>query len=396
MELREYQNQAIEKILWAKNENLPGNDLIVMPTGSGKSVVIAHLAKQLNEPILILQPSKEILKQNLEKLSRYVDRKEIGIYSASMNEKEVKYFTFATIQSIYKKPEEFKHFKLVILDEAHLLNPKNLSGMFTSFLKEIGDPKVIGFTATPYRLGLNYNFRNGELIAYSTIKLINRLKGFFWKRLLFNIGIQELIDQKFLCQLEYIDHSLIDHSDIPRNKSESEFDLKKYEKMLSDKQFEIVKTIEYAKSISKSVLVFCSSVEQAEKFAGLLKGEVVTAKTKPNERDDIIEKFKNGEIRVVFNVGVLTTGFDHPALDCIVLLRPTRSIGLFCQMLGRGLRIAEGKKSCKVIDMTSTVKNLGRVETVKLEKQNNKWELISETCSNWHNKELFSFVVKKL
>lgn len=402
MELREYQKQAIDKILWAKKANLPGNDLISLPTGSGKSVIIAHLAKQLDEPILILQPSKEILEQNLEKLSHCVDKENIGVYSASMKEKVIKYFTFATIGSVYKKPKEFEHFGLVIIDECHLVDTKNLNGMYTKFFNEVNELrlnvsklplKIIGLTATPYRLCVSYKYENGELTAYSTVKLINRLKGFFWKRLLFNINTQDLIDQGFLCSLEYIDRSLVEHADIPLNKSKSEFDLEEYEKILGGKQLEIIRAIEYAKSIAKSVLVFCSSVKQAEKFASMLNGAVVSAKTKANEREDIVKRFKSGEIQAVFNVGVFTTGFDHPALDCIVLLRPVRSIGLYSQMLGRGLRVAEGKKSCKVIDMTSTVKSLGRVETIRLEERG-KWELLSE-CGSWHNFELYNFKIEK-
>ena len=139
--------------------------------------------------------------------------------------------------------------------------------------------------------------------------------------------------------------------------------------------------------------MFCSSVDQAEKLFSLTKNsEVVTAKTKSDERASIVEKFKNGKIKTIFNVGVFTIGFDHPALDCIILLRPTRSIGLYYQMLGRGVRIAPGKTNCKIIDMTSTVKNLGKIETIKLEKKNN-WELYSETGS-WHNREIYRFKLK--
>lgn len=151
MELRPYQQEAINKIRWSMDNLADGNDIVVLPTGAGKSVVIAHLAKEIDSDVLILQPSKEILEQNFKKLSLYVDPSEIGIYSASMNDKTIGRYTFATIQSIYKKPEDFKHFRLVIIDECHLVNPKNNWGMFTSFLKAIGNPKVIGFTATPYR-----------------------------------------------------------------------------------------------------------------------------------------------------------------------------------------------------------------------------------------------------
>lgn len=390
--LRPYQTEALSKILWA--QKLDGNDLVVLPTGSGKSIVIAHLAKSLNKPILILQPSKEILEQNLAKLSLYVDRALIGVYSASMNEKTVGFYTFATIQSIYKKPQDFAHFTMVILDECHLLNAKNLSGMFTKFLKDIGSPKCVGFTATPYRMDLGWRRKDGQLFAYTTSKLINRTKAFFWNRLLYNINNAELLEQGYLCPLEYIDKALLDHSEIPTNKSMSDFDMDAFEKKISNKEQQILSAIEYGQSIAKSVLVFCSSVKQAKRMKELIpSAEVVTATTSKNDRASVVERFRSGEVKVVLNMGVFTLGFDHPALDCIVLVRPTRSIGLYYQMLGRGVRIAPNKVSCKVIDLTSTVKNLGKIESIRLEKIDNKWELLSETGS-WHNKELYSFMIK--
>lgn len=375
-------------------ENLEGNDLVVLPTGAGKSVVIANLIEGMDEPILILQPSKEILEQNYSKLLQYVDREKIGIYSASMKEKVVKQFTFATIQSIHRHPEEFKHFKLVIIDEAHLVNPKSLNGMYSSFLEAIGHPKCIGLTATPYRMDVSYQREdNGQLWAYTTTKLINRMKGFFWKRILFNMSTQELIDMGYLCKLQYEDQNFIEHEEIPTNISRSEFNLEAFEKIASSKVVKIQFAVSYAQSVSKSVLIFCSSVKQAVDLSNKIEGaSVVTAKTPAKERTRIIQAFKNHEIKTVLNVGVLTTGFDHPSLDCIILLRPTRSIGLYYQMIGRGLRIAEGKEFCRIIDMTSTVKNLGRVETIRLEKQD-KWELVSESGS-WHNKPIFKFEMK--
>lgn len=408
MILRDYQQDCLNRILWEKNAALNGNSLCVMPTGSGKSVVIAHLAKTLNEPILILQPSREILSQNLDKLLRYVERKDVGVYSASMNEKTLGYYTFATIQSIYKKPEFFRPFRLVIVDESHLVNPKNLTGMFTRFLGGINNPKIVGFTATPYRMDTNYihtdeKDENGYPILRATAvtKIITRMKGFFWKRILFNIGVQELIDQGFLCPLAYDDMSLIDHADIPVNKSESDFDLEKYEKIISSQRPKIHQAIAYAEKKSKSVLVFCSSVKQAVDLSGETKfSAVVSAKTPSKERERIVEDFKNGKIKTVFNMGVFTLGFDHPGLDCVVLARPTRSIGLYYQMLGRGLRTAEGKAFCRIIDLTSTVKSLGRVETIKLTKIPHSvsgrpvWDIESET-GYWHGRPLYHYDITR-
>jgi len=392
--LRPYQQQALDKILWA--QKLEGNDICVLPTGAGKSIVIAELANALNQPILILQPTKEILEQNYEKLSQYVDIEDIGIYSASMNQKIIKHYTFATIQSIYKKPDDFKHFKMVIIDECHLVNPKKLDGMFTKFLKEIGSPKVVGFTATPYRLDLTYFYdHHGWLSAQTAIKLINRMKGRFWYRIIFNINNKELVDQNYLVPLEYIDRAIIDQTEIPTNKSLSDFDLDAYEIKISSKEKQILENLAYARTIAKQILVFCSSVRQATKLNTLIDDSaVVTAKTSAKDRENIISNFKNGKLPIVFNVGVLTTGFDHPSLDCIVLIRPTRSIALYYQMLGRGVRKAEGKTSCKVIDLTSTIKHLGKIETIKLEKVDNKWELLSETGS-WHGRKLYEFAIKK-
>ena len=393
--LRPYQKECIEKIIW--DLGVAGNSLCVIPTGGGKSVIIAEAVRAYGNPTLIIQPSKEILEQNYAKLLRYVSKSDIGIYSASMGEKEIGRYTFATIQSIYQNPEFFSHFKLVIIDEAHGLNPKSLGGMFTKFLKAIGNPKVIGFTATPYRLDSMYvDWGMPEARIVTTIKLINRMKGFFWGRILYNLSMKELIDAGYLCAPHYIDASVIEQHEIPLNKSNSEFDTTKFDILMESREEKLLKAVKYAESCSKSVLIFCSSVYQAEKMKSKVAGSaIITAKTQRRIREKIIRDFKEHKLRTVFNVGVLTQGFDHPSLDCIILMRPTRSIMLYVQMVGRGVRIAEGKIACKVIDLTSTIKNMGRVETIRLHKESGeKWELVSETGS-WHAKELYSFSIDK-
>lgn len=394
IQLRDYQQECIDKILESYDANLEGNDLVILPTGAGKSIVIAHLVSAINKPVLILQPSKEILEQNYEKLSHYIDKDDIGIFSASMNEKVIKKFTFATIQSIYKIPDRFKHFRLIVIDEAHNLNPKSV-GMFMKFLRAIGKPKVIGFTATPYRLDSMYmDWGKENQRVVTAVKLINRMKGFFWARILFNMSMQDLIDKGFLCSPTYIDASVIEQHEIPLNVSRSEFNIEKFDAMMMSREEKILQAIKFAEKTSTSVLVFCSSVKQAERYQSIVNDSaVVTGETAKRERDAIISGFKDRTIKTVFNVGVLTTGFDHPSLDCIILLRPTRSIQLYVQMLGRGVRVAEGKLTCKIIDLTSTVKNIGRVETIRVERDsNNMWELYSET-GTWHAKELYSFKV---
>lgn len=391
--LRPYQEQAVLKLLWA--QQFPEPDICVLPTGAGKSLVIADLAHRLKQPVLILQPSKEILEQNMAKMQTYVDKSEIGVYSASVGRKDLGFYTFATIQSIYKKPEDFSYFKQVIIDECHAVNPKNLDGMFTTFLKGIGSPKVVGFTATPYRQDFMYlRDEFGGLETHTTTKLINRTKGRFWNRLVYNVNIGDLVESGYLTALKYMDKSVFQHEQIPTNISKSDFNLMSFEQMMQDQNQKMLEAVFLGTELSKSVLVFCSSVVQAKYLSSLVDGsDVVTSESTKKNREDIIKRFRSGELQTVFNVGVLTTGFDHPNLDCIVLLRPTRSIGLYYQMLGRGVRTAEGKKYCRVIDMTGTVRALGRIETIKLVKKE-KWELETENGS-WHNKSLYSFKLEE-
>lgn len=390
-ELRDYQKEAVDKLIWS--QKLPGADLCVLPTGAGKSIVIAELAYQLGEPILICQPTKEILEQNVNKLSTYVDKSEIGIYSASVNRKDISTYTFATIQSIYKHPELFEHFRIVIIDEAHLVNTKKPKSMYMQFLSKIGYPKVIGLTATPYRLDTTHeNLGDGIFIAHTATKLINRTKGLFWKRIVFNINIGDLIDQGYLTSLRYIDKTILDHEEIPVLKHQSDFNLEGYAEELMEEEDKLLEAVFFAQELCNHVLVFCPTIDQAEKLQKEVDSSaVVTSKTPKKLRESIVEAFKNGGISTVFNVGVFTTGFDFPELDGIVLLRPTRSIGLYYQMLGRGVRSAEGKRGCNVIDLTGTVKFLGRVETIKMERENG-WQLRSETGS-WHNKPLYNFKI---
>lgn len=365
---------------------------------SGKSLVIAELANRVNKPVLIIQPSAEILEQNANKLRMYVNNHEIGIYSATFGKKQVRKYTFATIQSIYKKPHLFEGIGLVLIDECHSMNPKNQGSMFTSFLSAIGNPKTIGMTATPYRNMQLYHQDKKTKIMYSalTLKLLNRIKPDFWKRIIFNINNQELLKQGYLCQVKYFDKSMFDHKDIPMNKANTDFDTEKFSDELKKQNPTIIDLIIRAEKKMKSVLVFCSSVKQAQDLSQQVPFSAsVDGKTPKSERDFIINGFRSGTIKTVFNVGVLTTGFDHPALDCIFMLRPTRSLSLWYQMIGRGVRIAEGKEFCVVVDFTGNTKSLGRIETINLcgEKRlldkRYFWYLKTETDSDWNGKELY-------
>lgn len=399
IEYRYYQEQALEAM--KKSLDKPGNDIVVLPTGSGKSIVITGIAEYVDTDVLILQPSLEILNQNRSKLEKVVDPSLISAYSASADEKEINKYTYATIGSIYQKPELFNHFKVVLLDECHLLNPKDTGSMFASFLKKIGNPKVIGFTASAFRNMNAYHKLSGDQLEVAvTLKMICRLKEKFWSKIIYEVPHGELVEKGYLSPLKYINVPLVELHEVPLNKAKSDFDLDGYEKVVKTKEERFADGVKWAIENHKSVLVFCSSVSAAHRYAEKFGGVAIDSKnTKKKERAEIIEGFKNGSIKIVFNVGVLTTGFDHPDLDCIILKRPTRSLALYYQMLGRGVRIAPGKTHCTVIDFTGTVKSLGRIETIRYKYYGSShgyelWDVVTETGA-WHNTPLYKYIIDK-
>jgi DNA repair protein RadD len=387
--LRPYQENAIDRALWSINK-FDNNSLIVLPTGAGKSLLIAGIADNLQREVLILQPSKEILEQNMEKLRLYVPEDEIGVYSASAKRKDINKYTFATIQSIYNKPELFNHIGLVLVDECHQVNPKNEKSMFSSFLNKIGNPVTIGLTATPFR-NIAYSFRapNGFFVSKLSLRLINRVKPKVWNRISYNINNHELVEQGYLAPLRYFDRSKIDQKRIPLNKSGTDFDLMKFNRMFEPHETQIIESITKAQEHRKAILVFCSSLEQAERFSSAVAGSRwVSGETPLEERTTLINDFKSGKVKVVFNMGVLTTGFDFPELDTIYLLRPTKSLGLYYQMLGRGVRKALDKKDCYVLDYSGSFKELGAIEDIKYFEENNLWQVYANG-EQWHGKVIY-------
>lgn len=392
--LRPYQQEAVRKMLRRKNQE--GNELVVIATGGGKSLIIAEFAHRLEKPVLILQPSKELLEQNANKMLSFVSKDEVGVFSASMNSRTINTFTFATIGSIYKKPELFSHFDTVILDECDLLSSKDYNSMYMQFFRQVGHPKVYGLTATPFRMDTFVRESSyGYIESVTATRLINRTRNRFWHRVIVNVNYSDLLNEGYLVPLEYIDQTILEHHQIPKN-SGSDFDLDSYVEMIDGVSYgTALKIKQYAKQYH-SVLVFCSTIKQAAQFADYFGDEaaVVTSQTKKSERNRIITDFRSGKLKMVFNVNVLTVGFDHPSLDCIVMLRPTRSIRLYTQMMGRGTRLAEGKNKCTIIDFAGNVATYGRMETLQLAKIERKWELISEKGS-WHMQELNSFRIRR-
>lgn len=401
LEYRKYQKEAINSALYnIKNYKKPF--IIQAATGAGKSVIIAGIAKELNEPTLILQPSKEILEQNFNKLLSY-GINDVAIYSASMNSKCLDKYVYATIGSIYKKPELFVGYKNVIIDECHLVSPKNITGMYMTFFKNIKCENICGLTATPYRVEQKYIKEGSELYYTASLKMINRIFPFFFKKISYKIETKELIDEKYLSPIIY-QTTPIDTSSLVVNSTGADFTEESIEKFWSnDKISQIVESIVNIDKKHKRNLVFCSSIRQATNVLNMANAlniniAMVTGTTPSAQRTSIVNDFKSGKIKHILNVGVFTTGFDVPELDSILLARPTMSLGLYYQMIGRGVRLDPSNKNkiLYVYDLSGNVKKMGPVENIRIKKEEGgfKDEIWTE-FGRVDERPLFKFLTKK-
>lgn len=425
--LRQYQQEAVDAML--AGSHLANKSIVCLPTGSGKSLVIADFIDKVKKPTLILTPSREILAQNKEKLLQYVDKKDVGVYSASFNLKEIKKYTFATIQSVYKKSSSFSVFGIVIIDEVHLYKD---DGMFDKLIRSMSIHredrfvKVFGLSATPYRneSETEYDYRSRTFETTTYLKMLTDLS---FDDIIYVKNTKELQDEGFLAPLVYKPLSEVykDYVDKVNSKSQKQLSLigeevdtfsiptwdrpletlsadftaksekklvESFELQLSFAGYDKLKPVLGILSNYKSAVIFCPTLRIAEMLSDSTPGvktAFVSGKTKPKERKQILEDFKAGKIRAIFNVSVLTTGFDHPALDLIVLASPTMSLNKYNQMLGRGCRTAPGKTHCTIIDITGTVKRLGKLEEINIVKlKSGDWDV--ETPGGFMNDEVIS------
>ncbi len=351
--------------------------IIVAPTAFGKSIVIAHIAKGIGEKVLVLQPSKELLEQNYNKFIFFGGS--ASIYSASMGQKELGDITYATIGSIINIAHKFREMGVskIIIDECDRY-PREKSGQLRRFVDGMKATHILGLTATPLKLQSNM----GDTGPYSKlVMLTNRSsKGAFFKHIIHVAQIQDTVKLGFWTPLVYQSYDF-DTGALVFNSSGAEFTndsiARAYENQnIEDKIVKKVREIEDRKSI----LVAVPTIEQATKLAGRIPmAAVVTGETPTQDRNRIIEEFRNQKIRVIVQVNVLTVGFDYPELDCLITARPTASISWWYQFVGRGTRIHEKKKDCLVVDFVGSVERFGKVEDLYYkEDEDGTWELYGE------------------
>lgn len=366
--LRYYQEEAINSIYYYFANRLGDNPVLALPTGTGKSLINAEFIRRVlvqypDQRIMMLTHVKELIEQNLEKLLSMWPQAPVGVYSAGLKRKEtLTSIVLGGIQSVArllkKNPWGFGKINLVIIDECHLLSPKQET-QYQATLKilKAANPnlKVIGLTATPYRMKVG-SIAEGEGlfdgIAYDLCSMEN-----------FN----RLVDEGYLCPLIPKRPDLvIDTSKI--KVTAGEYNSKSAQEIVGTEEntHKAVQEIVKCGWNRKAWLIFASGIEHAEQICEMLELLGVPAATSHSglsieENNQRIAAFKSGELKALVNMNKLTTGFDYPDIDLIAILRPTKSTGLWVQSLGRGTRPAPNKENCLVLDFVGNTERLGPI-----------------------------------
>lgn len=365
MKLREYQQRAIDQLYAWFTKNPEGNPVINLPGGSGKSVVIAKIVQDALQQwpstrVLMLVHSRELVAQNAAKLRMLWPGAPMGIYSAGLGKRQIgEPITYASIQSVRNKAQQLGHIDLVLVDEAHAISTSE-SGSYRKLIADLTEInpalRIVGFTASPYRLGHGMITEGKEAIFHDILEPVT---------------IEEMVFKGYLSPLR---------SKVTRHKLDASGLHTRQGEYIASEMQERFNTDDHNTAIAAEVmeiaanrkhwLIFCSGVDHAIKFAQTLRSmgisaDWVTGEDSSKDRDAKLKAFESGQIRAMCSVAVLTTGYDFPALDCIVFLRATKSPGLYLQMAVRGMRIADGKDDCLVLDFAGVVATHGPVTAVQ-------------------------------
>jgi DNA repair protein RadD len=360
--LRPYQQRAIDQLYdWFRGNK--GNPCLVMPTGSGKSHIVAALCKDALQKwpqtrILMLTHVKELIEQNAQKMRQHWANAPMGIYSASIGKRQIDAITFAGIQTVRNKSEEIGRVDLCIIDECHLVSHKD-EGSYRKLINDLKDinpaMRVVGLTATPYRLGHGL-ITDGDALFDDLIEPVT---------------ISDLIYLGHLAPLSSKITTLkYDLSKV--HKRGGEYIDSELQKVMNDsgKNIRVVREILALAGDRKAWLLFCSGVDHAHNLAQLLNAHNIPAacidgETPKEDRERILSDFKAGRYRAITNCQVLTTGFDYPDIDLIAMIRPTMSPSLYVQMAGRGMRPKSHTDHCLVLDFAGVVAQHGPITAVE-------------------------------
>lgn len=375
--LRENQTEPIDKAIRFFREEHPVPSLIVLPTAWGKSILTAYCAKYCGERLIVLQPSKELLEQNFQKYITLCGGfgSNAGIFSASLGRKEIMPITYATIGSIKSLGAKFKAmgFTKMLIDEAHMY-PRESTSMLGRFLKESGITHVLGITATPVKLQQNTD-QNGNRFSKLVMLTSRSKKGNFFKNIIHVGQVQEMVRLGFWSKLRY-ERRAFDSSMLVFNSSKSEYTEESVQQAYyANGGTDAITAALNLHQERRHILAYVPSVQDAIDLSKRYPNSgVVYGEQDKREREATIERFKRGELRVLFNVRVLSTGFDFTGIDCIVLGISTASIALYYQIVGRGTRIDPNKADCLICDIGGNIDRFGRVEDITFE-QGGMWRM---------------------
>ena len=379
--LRKYQEVAvgyIERHL----DNYHRPFVYTIPTGGGKSLIIAEIAKRCGK-VLILTLSAELCDQDYQEC---IEQGVVAsVYSASLNSKEVGDITIATIMSAYKHPELFTHADVVLIDEADTLNPADIN---TTFMKLIiamnkvkreggGRIKVVGLTATSFRNVTRVTNKGKWYETTTYVQPLNRIPckgGFLWSEIVEGLTTKQAIEMGYLTPVEYYSSPI--EGKLVVNSTGADYTEESLDVWGADAISRCLSVMRGAedKWNIKSGIVALPFIRHAEALQALCEREglsstIAHSKTPQKARKEAIRAFKNGEIRWLVQCGVATVGFNSPITDTLVWCRPTLSLRLWQQAVGRVMRLAEGKQVARVLDLAGTLETFGRPEDVHIGKE---------------------------
>jgi DNA repair protein RadD len=364
--LRDYQHAGVDSV-YDHFSVRDDNPLVVMPTGSGKSPTLCAFLKGAIEQypdtrIVVLSHVAELVEQSYKTLKRIWPDAPATVCSAGLGQKDFRgQIVFASIQTIYKHAYKLQQVDLIIVDEAQLIPPSG-DGMYRKFLNDLQQinpyVKAVGFTATPYRT--------------SSGLLTDGDKPFFGS-ICFEIGICELIEQGYLCPpVSKAMGTKFDTRGVATRGGE--FVASALAEAV-DKEALTAAAVEEIVAYGqdrKGWLAFGCSIDHARHIRDAIRlhgytAEMVTGETPKAERAELVRAYRAQEIRCLTNVDVLTVGFDAPHTDLLAVLRPTKSPGLWVQMIGRGTRLSPetGKTNCLVLDFGENTSRFGPIDKIK-------------------------------
>lgn len=393
MQLRPYQQEALDALFnyFTTHTNPEDNPVVAMPTGTGKSPVIASFCHKVlgwwpGQRILCLVHVKELVEQNANTMRRIWPAAPVGVFSAGLKQRVAHMpITFAGIKSVASNLGMFGRQDIIVVDEAHLIPEEDESeyGKVLAYFRALNPHlRVVGLSATPFRMGLGL-ITDGKLFKHVCYD-VTGLNAF-----------NKLLDDGYLCPLIPIrTETVIDVTDV--GKRGGDFIAGQLERAVNREELTRAALLETVRAAAdrNHWLVFTAGVQHAEDVAEALRRDhgisaaVVHGKMSNEQRDGALRAFKAGEVRALVNNNILTTGFDFPALDCIVALRPTNSVVLHVQILGRGTRpfympgydlgtregrlaamAASPKRNCLVLDFAGNVSRLGPINDPRIPKR---------------------------